>query len=109
LGRFWLSALEPASGLLGKEYAKEAEAESDHHLHVRAGSIRGDAEAAEGLWRISLEAVDGRTLCASAEVDAEDKRPFAHCRFRAHTAPAAVPACHPGSVSPPMGASTSPE
>src|SRR5205807_2342671 len=27
---------EPASGLLGKEYAKEAEAESDHHLHVRA-------------------------------------------------------------------------
>ena len=31
-----MSALEPASGLLGKEYAKDAEAESDHHLHVRA-------------------------------------------------------------------------
>ena len=31
-----MSALEPASGLLGTEYAKEAEAESDHHLHVRA-------------------------------------------------------------------------
>ena len=47
-----------------------AEAESDHHLHVRAASIRGDAEAAEGLWRISLEAVDGWTLRASAEVGA---------------------------------------
>ena len=68
-----MSALEPASGLLGKEYATEAEAESDHHLHVRAASIRGDAEAAEGLWRISLEAVDGWTLRASAEVDAEDR------------------------------------
>jgi hypothetical protein len=72
-----MSALEPASGLLGKEYAKQAEAESDHHLHVRAGSIRGDAEAVEGLWRISLEAVDGWTLRASAEVDAEDRGPFA--------------------------------
>ena len=72
-----MSALKPASGLLGKEYAKEAEAESDHHLHVRAVSIRGDAEAAEGLWRISLEAVDGWTLRASAEVDAEDRGPFA--------------------------------
>jgi hypothetical protein len=35
------------------------------------------AEAAEGLWRISLEAVDGWTLRASAEVDAEDRGPFA--------------------------------
>lgn len=72
-----MSALEPASGLLGQEYAKEAEAESGHHLHVRAASIRGDAEAAEGLWRISLEAVDGWTLRASTEVDAEDRGPFA--------------------------------
>ena len=77
-----MSALEPASGLLGKEYAKEAEAESDHHLHVRAASIRGDAEAAEGLWRISLEAVDGWTLRASAEVDAKDRG-----RSRARPAP----------------------
>jgi hypothetical protein len=60
-----MSALEPASGLLGKEYAKEAEAESDHHLHVRAASIRGDAEAAEGQWRISLEASTGGP-CAPA-------------------------------------------
>ena len=72
-----MSALEPASGLLGQEYAKEAEAESDLHLHVRAVSIRGDAEAAEDLWRISLEAVDGWTLRTSAEVDAEDGGPFA--------------------------------
>jgi hypothetical protein len=60
-----------------EEYAKEAEAESDHRLHVRAASIHGDAEAAEGLWRISLEAVDGWTLRVSAEVDAEDRGPFA--------------------------------
>ena len=44
---------------------------------MRAASIRGDAEAAEGLWRISMEAVDGWTLRASAEVDAGDKGPFA--------------------------------
>ena len=31
-----MSALEPTSGLLGKEYGKEAEAESDHYLHLRA-------------------------------------------------------------------------
>ena len=31
-----MSALESSSGLPGKEYAKDAEAESDHHLHVRA-------------------------------------------------------------------------
>jgi hypothetical protein len=35
------------------------------------------AVAAEGLRRISLEAVDGWTLRASAEVDAEDRGPFA--------------------------------
>ena len=68
-----MSALEPTSGLLGKEYAKEADAESDHHLHVRAAGVRGDAKAAEGLWRISLETVDGWTLRASAEVDADDR------------------------------------
>jgi hypothetical protein len=36
-----MSALEPSSGLLGKEYAKDAEAESDHHLHVRVAGGRG--------------------------------------------------------------------
>ena len=73
-----MSALEPTSGLLGKEYAKEAEAESDHHLHLRATGARGDSGAAEGLWRISLEAVDGWTLSAAAAAAAEeDKGPFA--------------------------------
>jgi hypothetical protein len=74
-----MSALEPGSGLLGKEYAKEAEAESDHHLHVRAAGIRRDGEAAEGVWRISLEAVDGWALNdAIGGTDSEDDRgPFA--------------------------------
>ena len=73
-----MSALEPGSGLLGKEYAKEAEAESGHHLHMRATGVRRDGEAAEGLWRISLEAVDGWALHAIAGKDAEDDRgPFA--------------------------------
>jgi DNA-binding GntR family transcriptional regulator len=73
-----MSALEPGSGLLGKEYTKEAEDESDHHLHVRAAGIRGDREAAEGLWRISLGSVDGWALRAVAGRDVEDDRgPFA--------------------------------
>jgi hypothetical protein len=67
-----MSALEPSSGLLGKEYGKEAEAESDHHLHVRA------AGTAEGLWRISLGSVDGWALRAVAGRDVEEDRgPFA--------------------------------
>jgi hypothetical protein len=69
-----MSALEPSSGLLGKEYTLEAEAASARHLHIRATSNRGDAELAEGLWRISLEAVDGWTLRADA---AADRGPFA--------------------------------
>lgn len=76
-GNSLMSALEPASGLLGQEYAKEAEAESDHHLHVRAASIRCDAEAAEDLWRISLEAVDAWTLPVPAGDTDDDKGPFA--------------------------------
>jgi len=73
-----MSALEPGSGLLGKEYAKEAEAESGHHLHMRATGVRRDGEAAEGPWRISLEAVDGWALHAIAGADTEDDRgPFA--------------------------------
>ena len=73
-----MSALEPSSGLLGKEYTKEAEEESDHHLHMRAGGIRGDGETAEGPWRISLGSVDGWALRAVARRDVEDDRgPFA--------------------------------
>lgn len=61
-----LSALQPAAGLLGKEYAKEVTAESGHHLHIRAGGEH------DGLWRFSLDAVDGWTAGT-----AEDKGPFA--------------------------------
>jgi hypothetical protein len=72
-----MSALDPSSGLLGKEYAKETEAESGHHLHLRTSPSRG-GEAAEGLWRISLEAVDGWSLGAEAAAGGEDDRgPFA--------------------------------
>jgi hypothetical protein len=72
-----MSALEPSSGLLGKEYAKETEAESGHHLHLRTSPAR-DGAAARGLWRISLEAVDGWTLGADAAAGGEDDRgPFA--------------------------------
>jgi hypothetical protein len=65
-----LSALQPAAGLLGKDYEKEVEAESGRHLHVRAAA--GD----EGLWRVSLAAVDGWTVGACATPD-DDKGPFA--------------------------------
>jgi len=71
-----MSALEPSSGLLGKEYAREAEAESDHHLHLLAAGIRGGNEVTEGPWRISLEAVDGWALRAGDAAE-EDKGPFA--------------------------------
>ena len=72
-----MSALEPSSGLLGKDYAKETEAESDHHLHVLTGPAR-DGEIAEGLWRISLEAIDGWSLGADAAAGGEnDRGPFA--------------------------------
>jgi hypothetical protein len=72
-----MSALEPSSGLLGKEYAKETEAESDHHMHILTSPAR-DRAAAAGLWRISLEAVDGWTLGAEAAASGGDDRgPFA--------------------------------
>jgi hypothetical protein len=72
-----MSALDPSSGLLGKEYAKETEAEAGHHLHLRTSPGRG-GETAEGLWRISLEAVDGWSLGAEAAAGGEDDRgPFA--------------------------------
>jgi len=72
-----MSALDPSSGLLGKDYAKETEAESGHHLHLRSGPGR-DGGAAEGLWRISLESVDGWALGAgTAAGDGEDRGPFA--------------------------------
>ena len=67
-----LGALQPASGLLGKEYAKEVSAEADHHLHIRAREAN-----AEALWRISLDAVDGWTLGIAGEEAQDDRGPFA--------------------------------
>jgi hypothetical protein len=69
-----MSALEPSSGLLGKEYAKDAEAASGGHLHIRGTGARGEGPVTEGLWRISLGAVDGWTLRAGTE---DDRGPFA--------------------------------
>jgi hypothetical protein len=73
-----MSALEPSSGLLGKEYANDTDAETDHHLHVLADETRDGSVMGEGVWRISLEAVDGWTLRhgTGAEV-ADDRGPFA--------------------------------
>ena len=72
-----MSALEPSSGLLGKDYVKETEAGSGYHLHIRTGPGR-NGDVAEGLWRISLEAIDGWSLRAHAAAGTEDDRgPFA--------------------------------
>jgi hypothetical protein len=40
-GNSLMSALEPSSGLLGKEYVKDAEAASGRHLHILAAGTRG--------------------------------------------------------------------
>ena len=66
-----LSALQPDSGLLGKEYTRQVEAESAHHLHIR--STAGEA----GLWRLSLEAVDGWKVSALDASPDDDRGPFA--------------------------------
>jgi hypothetical protein len=66
-----LAALQPASGLLGKEYSKEVSAEADLYLHIRATGT------GEGLWRISLDAVDGWALGAAGKEAQDDRGPFA--------------------------------
>ena len=65
-----LSALQPESGLLGKEYTKDVDDESGHHLHVRA------AAGEKSLWRINIESVDAWSVGVSATAD-DDKGPFA--------------------------------
>jgi hypothetical protein len=66
-----LSALQPASGLLGKDYGTAVDSESGHHLHIRATGKD------EGLWRVSLESVDGWTVGDSAATGANEDGPFA--------------------------------
>jgi hypothetical protein len=73
-----MSALEPRSELLGKDYSRDVTAESDHHLHLRAARIGHEGDGAEGLWRVSLHAVDAWSLHAPAEAEGHDDRgPFA--------------------------------
>jgi len=73
-----MGALQPGSGLLGKEYPKEVDAEAGYYLHLSTDDIPGDTRHAEGLWRISLAAVDAWTLRAKLDPDGkDDKGPFA--------------------------------
>ena len=60
----------PSTGLLGKDYKKDVAARSGDHLHIRG------AGPDDGLWRVSLAAVDGWTVGAGAG-DEADKGPFA--------------------------------
>jgi hypothetical protein len=39
-----MSALQPSSGLLGKEYAKDVDAEARHQMHLRTAGIPGDGD-----------------------------------------------------------------
>jgi hypothetical protein len=72
-----MGALCPGAGLLGEGYAKDVSAGADHFLHLRAASLGGDHDA-EGLWRISLDAIDAWTLSPAPETSGqEDKGPFA--------------------------------
>jgi hypothetical protein len=79
-----MSALEPSSGLLGKDYVKSVEAESGYFLHLRAVGLGGDGDE-EGLWRIGVGDVDAWTLPpasgvnggSGADGEAGNKSPFA--------------------------------
>jgi hypothetical protein len=71
-----MSALEPTSGLLGQDYARDVGNESDYHLHLRAARVTGGDAGA--LWRISLPAIDAWSLRATADApDRDDRGPFA--------------------------------
>ena len=59
-----MSALEPSSGLLGKEYTKETEAESDHHLHILAppGTAWSPRDCGASAWKRSTAGSSARKL-----------------------------------------------
>jgi hypothetical protein len=71
-----LNALQPSTGLLGKNYARDTEAESDYYLHMLASPT---AENGTGLCRISLESIDSWSLREPAATggSAEEASPFA--------------------------------
>jgi hypothetical protein len=85
-----MSALQPASGLLGKEYAKGVEAASGYYLHLRATRLAPDGDE-EGLWRVRVADVGAWSLPAAggsgrgsangsghgSAAAAEEKGPFA--------------------------------
>jgi len=72
-----MSALEPSSGLLGKDYVKDVENESGYYLHLRSTRPVEDGDEAMGLWRIGVGAVDAWSLPAHAGSGDDDKGPFA--------------------------------
>jgi hypothetical protein len=73
-----MSALQPASGLLGKDYVKDVEAESGHYVHLRAARLAQGGDEADGLWRIGIGAVDAWSLPVVAGPAGDgDKGPFA--------------------------------
>lgn len=69
-----LTALQPTSGLLGKEYTSEVSTESGHHLHLRGTHDRAPDDR---LWRISLESVDAWSLRNADADEHEAQGPFA--------------------------------
>jgi hypothetical protein len=73
-----LSALQPETGLLGKDYAKDVEAETGHYVHLRAADVADRGDQAEGLWRIDIGAVDawGLPATATGPEGGEDGGPF---------------------------------
>lgn len=64
-----MGALEPSSGLLGKDYAKEVGDASGHFLHFRSA-----ANGAEGLWRIGLNAIDGWVFRPAGNAADQDEK-----------------------------------
>lgn len=71
-----MSALEPSSGLLGKDYVKDVENESGYYLHLRSTRPVEDGDEAMGLWRIGVGAVDAWSLPAHVGSGDDDKGPF---------------------------------
>ena len=90
-----MSALEPSSGLLGKEYTKEAEAESDHHLHVRAAGSRAMAglprACGVSAWGQSTDGPCAPSPARMRRMTRGRSRACSALRNRSHTRPPGTP------------------